>query len=149
MDNPAGITGLADLSTTGIKLVLAVPDVPVGNYARQSICNAGADAATYGDGYVEAVQANIVSEEDNVKAVASKVALGEADAGIVYTTDLTADIAAGVVVIEIPAEVNIVARYPIAPVAGGNAELAAAFIAYVNGPEGQAILQTYGFEPKP
>ncbi len=148
-DNPAGIASFADLSKDGVKLVVAAADVPVGNYGRQAVCKAGADTATYGDGFVEAVQSNIVSEEDNVKAVASKVALGEADAGIVYTTDVTEDIKADVVVIEIPAEVNIVAKYPIAPVAGGNADLAAAFIAFVNGPEGQAILQKYGFEPKP
>ena len=148
-DNPANIQTYADIANSGVKLVLAQSDVPVGNYARQSICKAGDDTATYGDDFVANVQNNIVSEEDNVKAVASKVALGEADAGIVYTTDVTADIKDQVVEIEIPQPVNVVAKYPIAPVKGGNAELADAFIAFVNGPDGQAILQKYNFEPKP
>jgi molybdate transport system substrate-binding protein len=146
-DNPAGVTGFADLGKDGLKLVLAQAEVPVGMYARQSICKAASDTATYGNSFVDSVTANIVSEEDNVKAVASKVALGEADAGIVYTTDVTADVADSVQVIAIPADVNVVAKYPIAPVTGGNADLADAFISYLTGPEGQAILQSYGFEP--
>lgn len=147
-DNPAGIASYADLAGD-LSLVLALPDVPVGQYARQSICTAGLDTATYGEGFVDAVAGNVVSEEDNVKAVLTKVSLGEADAGIVYTTDITADVADSVQIIEVPAEVNVIAKYPIAPVAGGDAALAAAFIAYVTGPDGQAILQEYGFEPKP
>jgi molybdate transport system substrate-binding protein len=148
-DNPAGVTGPADLAKDGLKLVLAQAEVPVGQYARQSICTAGQDTATYGEGFVEAVGANIVSEEDNVKAVLTKVQLGEADAGIVYTTDITADVAEDVTLIEVPAAINVIAKYPIAPVAGGNADLAAAFISYILGPEGQATLQQFGFEPKP
>jgi molybdate transport system substrate-binding protein len=148
-DNPAGITGLADLAKDGVKLVLAQAEVPVGMYARQSICTAAGDTATYGEGFADKVGANIVSEEDNVKAVLAKVQLGEADAGIVYTTDVTAEVAPDVMQIEIPAAVNVIATYPIAAVKGGNMELAAAFIAYVLGPDGQATLQTFGFEPKP
>jgi molybdate transport system substrate-binding protein len=148
-DNPAGVQSPADLAKDGLKLVLAQAEVPVGQYARQSICTAGQDTATYGEGFVERVGANIVSEEDNVKAVLTKVQLGEADAGIVYTTDVTAAVAEEVTMIEIPAAINVVAKYPIAPVAGGNAELATAFIAYILGPEGQATLQQFGFEPKP
>jgi molybdate transport system substrate-binding protein len=148
-DNPGGVTGLVDLANGGLKLILAQAEVPVGMYARQSICKAATDTATYGDDFATAVTANIVSEEDNVKSVASKVALGEADAGIVYTTDITADIADSVQVINIPAAVNVVANYPIAPVKGGNADLAAAFIAYLLGPDGQAILHQYGFESRP
>ncbi len=148
-DNPAGIESPADLAKEGVKLVLAQAEVPVGQYARQSICTAGLDTATYGDGFVDGVGANIVSEEDNVKAVLAKVQLGEADAGIVYTTDVTAELALDVLVIEIPAAINVIAKYPIAPVTDGNAELAAAFIDYVLGEEGQATLAEYGFEPKP
>lgn len=147
-DNPAGIETYADLAGD-LDLVLALPDVPVGQYARQSICMAGEQPDVYGDGFVDAVAANVVSEEDNVKFVLSKVSEGEADAGIVYTTDITADVADSVQIIEVPADVNTVAKYPIAPVAGGDTELAAAFISYVLGEEGQAILAEYGFEPKP
>lgn len=148
-DNPAGIQSPADLAKDGVKLVLAQAEVPVGQYARQSICNAGNDTATYGEGFVAKIGANVVSEEDNVKAVLTKVQLGEADAGIVYTTDITESVAPDVQLIEIPAAINVVAKYPIAPVKGGNAELAAAFIDYVLGPDGQATLQSFGFEPKP
>lgn len=148
-DNPGGVSAPADLAKDGLKLVLAQPEVPVGQYARQSICLAGQDPATYGEGFVDAVGANIVSEEDNVKAVLTKVQLGEADAGIVYSTDVTPEMAGNVSLIEIPAEINVIATYPIAPVADGNAELAAAFISYMLGPAGQATLQEYGFDPRP
>lgn len=147
-DNPAGIETYADLGGD-LRLVLALPEVPIGLYTRQSLCTAGEDRAEYGEGFVQSVAANVVSEEDNVKAVLTKVMLGEADAGIVYTTDITADVSSEVTIIDVPADVNVVASYPIAPVAGGEAALASAFISYVTGPEGQAILQEYGFDPKP
>ena len=148
-DNPAGVQTPADLATDGLKLVLAQAEVPVGQYARHSICLADQDSVTYGAGFAEAVGANIVSEEDNVKAVLTKVQLGEADAGYVYTTDVTPDVVEDVLIIEVPDAINVIAKYPIAPVTGGNTELAAAFIAYVLGSEGQATLQKWGFEPKP
>ena len=82
-DNPAGIASVADLAKDGVRLVLANPDVPAGNYARQSLCK----TAAAGGPSVEDYAANIVSEEDNVRSVLTKVELGEADAGIVYVTD--------------------------------------------------------------
>ena len=93
-DNPAGIASAADLAKPGIKIVLAQEDVPVGGYARDSICNMAADTATYGDDFVADVAGNVVSQEDNVRSVLTKVALGEADAGIVYTSDVTDDVVA-------------------------------------------------------
>ncbi len=142
-DNPAGIESAADLAKPGIKLVIAQEDVPVGGYTRESICNMAADTATYGDDFVTAVAGNVVSQEENVRAVLSKVALGEADAGIVYTSDVTND----VVAIEIPEAVNELASYPIAPVAGGNQDAATAYISFILSPDGQAILESYGFIP--
>ena len=142
-DNPAGIASAADLAKPGIKLVIAQEDVPVGGYTRESICNMAADTATYGDDFVTAVAGNVVSQEENVRAVLSKVALGEADAGIVYTSDVTND----VVAIEIPEAVNELASYPIAPVAGGNQDAATAYISFILSPDGQAILESYGFIP--
>src|SRR5680860_1832523 len=126
-DNPAGIESAADLGEDDLRLVIAAPEVPAGAYARQSICLMAAETGTYGQGFVERVAANVVSEENNVKSVLAKVALGEAGAGIVYTSDVTDD----VVAVTIPDEVNVVASYPIAPVIGGNEELARAFISYV------------------
>lgn len=142
-DNPAGIASAADLANPGIKLVLAQEDVPVGGYSRDSICNMAADPATYGEDFVANVAANVVSQEDNVRAVLSKVALGEADAGIVYTSDVTED----VVALEIPAAVNELATYPIAPVATGNQDAAAAYISFILSADGQTILESYGFIP--
>jgi molybdate transport system substrate-binding protein len=148
-ENPAKIASLADLAKPGLKLVLAQPSVPVGGYAVQSICRAGQDSATYGADFVSKAGANVVSQEDNVKAVLAKVQIGEADAGIVYTTDVTPAAAKEVTLIPIPDAVNVIAKYPIAAVKGGNAELASAFIAYLESDAGQATLAAYGFEPKP
>jgi molybdate transport system substrate-binding protein len=146
-DNPAGITSLADLANDGVSVVLAQPDVPVGQYARQSLCAAGQDSATYGDGFVDAVAGNVVSEEEDVRDVLTRIQLGEANAGIVYVSDYVATEGGGVALVEIPDDVNAIASYPIAAVEGGDADLAAAFISYVLGPDGQAVLQDYGFEP--
>lgn len=145
-DDPASIQSPVDLAEDDIKLVLAQPEVPAGRYARQAICAMDADAATYGADFATKVAANIVSEEEDVRGVLTRIQLGEADAGIVYVSDA---IAAGdaVTTIEIPSNVNVLASYPIAAVAGGNELVAAAFISYLLGAEGQATLTEYGFEP--
>jgi molybdate transport system substrate-binding protein len=137
-DNPAGIASIDDLANPGVKLVLAADTVPVGTYSRQALDNAGiADAA----------EGNVVSNEDDVKAVVQKVALGEADAGIVYQTDVTAAVKETVTAIPIADAVNVVATYPIAVIGGApNATLATSFETYVLGP-GQAVLQSFGFLP--
>ncbi len=143
-DNPAGIETFADLANGGVQLILAAPGVPIRDYSDQSIALMG-DAA-----FQAAVYANLVSEEPNVRQVATKVSLGEADAGIVYTSDVTPDIASSVMQIEIPVELNVVASYPIAALTGApSGSLAQAFVDFVLGPEGQAILQSSGFGPRP
>jgi molybdate transport system substrate-binding protein len=123
-DNPAGIDSPADLGQDGLKLVLAQAEVPVGKYARESLCKMGQDSATFGDDFVNSVAANIVSEEEDVRDVLAKVELGEADAGIVYVSDANAG-KDQVKLIEIPSGVNVIATYPIADVTGGNEELGA------------------------
>jgi molybdate transport system substrate-binding protein len=135
-DDPAGVSSLDDLGHPGIKLVLAADGVPVGDYARELLGNAG--IAT------EAL-ANLVSNEDDVKGVVQKVALGEADAGIVYRTDVTAAVAGDVAVVEIPDDINVIAVYPIAALAGAPTP-ARGFITYVLGP-GQTVLRDAGFLP--
>ena len=104
------------------------------------------DTATYGSGLRGAVAANVVSEEEDVRDVLAKVALGEADAGIVYVSDA---VAAGdqVHVVDIPDEVNVIATYPVAVLAGGDEALGSAFVAYLLSEEGQAMLERYGFQP--
>jgi molybdate transport system substrate-binding protein len=143
--NPAGIHTLQDLTKPKLKLVLTNKDVPVGNYARQALEKLSQDA-TYGPDFATRVLANLVSEETNVKQVASKVQLGEADAGIVYSSDVTPALRDAVRVIEIPPAFNVIAKYPIAAVKGANNEAGAqAFIAYVLSPAGQTILARHGF----
>jgi molybdate transport system substrate-binding protein len=132
--NPKGVTGLSDLANPDLKVVLAAPEVPAGKYAAQAL-----DAAK--------VTVQPVSLEDNVKAVVTKVSLGEADAGIVYVTDVTAggDTVGGV---EIPVDQNVPATYPIAVVkASGHQAQAQAFMDYVKGAEGQQVLESFGFLP--
>lgn len=143
--NPAGIHTVQDLAKPNIKLVLTNKDVPVGNYARQALEKMSHDPA-FGTDFSKRVLANLVSEETNVRQVASKVQLGEADAGIVYSTDVTPALRDAVRVIQIPQEFNVIAKYPIAVVKGANNEAGArAFIAYVLSPVGQAILARHGF----
>ena len=143
--NRAGITTLQDLAKPNLKLVLANKDVPAGGYARQALEKMGHDPA-FGHGFAARVLANLVSEETNVKQVAAKVQLGEADAGIVYSTDVTPALRPAVRVIQIPPEFNVIAKYPIAMVRGARNESGArAFIAYVLSPAGQAILARHGF----
>lgn len=130
--NPTGITGVADLAEDDLIVVQCAPEVPCGTYATQIFENAG-------------VTVTPRSLEQNVKAVVTKVALGEADAGIVYVTDVTAA-ADDVEGVEIPADINVVAEYPIAAVAQApNLDAARAFIDFVLGQQGQEILASDGF----
>jgi molybdate transport system substrate-binding protein len=135
-ENPAGIEKLGDLTRNRVKLVLAADGVPAGDYAREIFASAGiADDAL----------ANVVSNEEDVKAVVTKVLSGDADAGIAYVTDVTPNLADRITVITIPDDVNVTATYSIAVVAGSQeADLAQRFVHYVLG-EGQAILAEYGF----
>ena len=132
--NPAGVTGVADLAKPEVKTVLCAPEVPCGRYSTQILQAAG-------------VTVTPVSLEQNVKGVATKVAGDEADAGIVYVTDVLAagDAAEGV---EIPADINVVAEYPIASVGTSTkTEVNRAFIDFLLGEQGQSILADYGFLP--
>lgn len=134
--DPAGIVAVGGLGERGIKLVLAAEGVPVGDFAREMLTNAG---------IAEEALANLVSNEDDVKGVVQKVALGEADAGIVYRTDVTASVAEDLEAIDVPDDVNVVAVYPIAALAGAS-EHARGFVEYVLGP-GQDTLRAAGFLP--
>ncbi len=148
-DNPAGLQTPLDLSRQGLKLVLAAPDVPVRNYVEEALDKMDADPA-YGEGFKAAVLANLVSEEPNVRQVVTKVSLGEADAGIVYSSDVTSDMAGTLLRIEIPDGLNIVASYPIAAIKdASSSQVARSFIDFVLSGDGQAILQKWGFGSAP
>ena len=133
---------LQDLAEPGTLLVLAGPNVPAGRYALEILENLN---EVYGADFSERVLANLVSEETNVRQVAAKVGLGEADAALVYATD--AAVLRGVEVLEIPAAYNVTARYPIAVLEDSRQpELASAFVEFVQ-TSGQEILSERGFSP--
>ncbi|MBD0709461.1 MULTISPECIES: molybdate ABC transporter substrate-binding protein [unclassified Streptomyces] len=131
--NPFKVDALKDLADTKLKVVLAAPEVPAGKYSRKIL-----DA--------QHIAVKPVSEEPSVRAVLSKVELGEADAGLVYETD--AESAKDKVdAVAIPDAQNAVAEYPAATVKeSAHAEAAAAFVAWLSSPEAQKILQDAGFQ---
>ncbi|HEY4882077.1 MAG TPA: molybdate ABC transporter substrate-binding protein [Myxococcales bacterium] len=141
--NPAGLAGLQDLPKAR-RIVVGVPEVPIGAYTLRIL-----DAASkrYGGDFRANVEARIVSRELNVRQVLAKVGLGEADAAIVYRTD-AATAKQNVEVIPIPADLNVVAEYPIAVLTGAKQPaLAAEFVGLVLSPAGQEVLATFGFRP--
>jgi molybdate transport system substrate-binding protein len=142
-ENPGKLENLDDLAKANLKLILADPSVPAGNYARQVLTKMSEDPV-YGENFASAVLANLVSNETDVRQVVTKVELGEADAGIVYLSDVVA--VKGLGTLTIPERFNIIAQYPIAILStSSNPNLAEEFIAYVISPAGQAILEKWGF----
>jgi molybdate transport system substrate-binding protein len=140
VDNPAGIESLDDLTEDDVQLVLAAEGVPAGDYARQMFQEAGIS---------DAAAANVVSNEEDVRAVITKLIAGDADAGIGYVTDVTPAVSDRVELIPIPDRVNVISTYPIAVVNGTQeADLAKGFVDFVLG-DGQQTLAEYGFLPPP
>jgi molybdate transport system substrate-binding protein len=134
--NPEHITGLADLGRKELKVVLAAPEVPAGKYAHEALTRAG-------------VTVDPVSLEVSVKGVVTKLSLGEADAGIVYVTDV--DAAHGKIEgVAIPEDQNVMATYPIARLdAAALPGDAQAFVELVLSDAGQTVLAEHGFLPAP
>jgi molybdate transport system substrate-binding protein len=142
--NPAHIATLQDLTRPGLKIDVAAPAVPVGNYTLQVLAKMST-TADFGAGYAAAVKANFVSQEQAVTNIVQKVALDEADAGFVYTTDASND-KSHLDEIAIPDALNVIATYPIAVLKGSaNATEAQKFVDFVLSAQGQAILSAYGF----
>jgi molybdate transport system substrate-binding protein len=135
-NNPQHITALEDLAKPGVKFVTAQPSVPIGQYTAQMLDKASADPA-YGADFKSRVQANTVSQEDNVRQVVSKVQLGEADAAVVYGTDATPQVRDQLQLIQIPDPLQQLATYSIAVAKGANPAGGEAFVSYV--------LATWGF----
>ena len=139
------VQAFADLARPGVRLVLAGPEVPIGKYARDVFTNASQPGGGISADFSGKALANLKSNESNVRAVLAKVQLGEADAGVVYGTD--ASIARNdVKVVPIPTQYNVIAAYPIAMLTGAKNPVGArAWVAFVLGTDGQAILAKYGF----
>jgi molybdate transport system substrate-binding protein len=142
-DKRALVRTFADLPAA-TRLVVGVPEVPIGRYTLQILDRA---SHSLGADFRQRVEANIVSRELNVRQVLAKVSLGEADAGFVYRSDaLSAQDRVGIV--SIPSELNVIAAYPIALVAGApHPLLARAWLDLVLSKTGQAALQHAGFIP--
>ncbi|MFH9469220.1 molybdate ABC transporter substrate-binding protein [Streptomyces clavifer] len=131
--NPEKVASLKDLADPGLKVVLAAPEVPVGRYSREIL-----DA--------QKIDVKPVSQEPNVRAVLSKVELGEADAGLVYGTD-AATATDKVDAIDIPDAQNAVASYPAATLrTSENSEAAAAFVTWLSSPDARKFLTDAGFQ---
>jgi molybdate transport system substrate-binding protein len=144
--NPGGLTALKDLAKPGLKIDLEDKSVPAGQYSLDFLDKAVKDPA-FEASFKDNVLKNVVSYETDVKAVVSKVSLGEADGGIVYITDYNAA-SDKLGKMDIPDALNTVAVYPIAPISDSkNPDLANAFIALVLSPHGQAVMAKYGFIP--
>jgi molybdate transport system substrate-binding protein len=145
-DNPKQIAAVADLARDGVKLVTAQPSVPIGQYTAQMLDKAAADLA-YGADFKTKVESNIVSREDNVRQVVSKVQLGEADAAVVYSTDATPQVREQLQILQVPDPLQTLATYPIAVAKGSNSAGGEAFVTYVLGTNGQATLARWRFLP--
>jgi molybdate transport system substrate-binding protein len=143
--NPAGIETPADLAKTGIKVIAAGDTVPITKYANQLVAKLAGQPGYPAD-FVARYAANIVSKQDNVSAVVAQISLGEGDAAIVYMTD--AKTAHGVATIDVPAGANVPATYAGVVVKGTpDLDSGRAFLAWLAGPEGQAVLGSFGFLP--
>jgi len=134
--NPGAIESVVDVQRSGTRLVVAAEGVPVGDYTRTVLDTLGLSAALE----------NVISNEDDVKGVAAKVALGEADAGFVYATDVT-PVASRVLAIELPADAQPLIVYQVAVVVGTEQEEAArAFVEALGSRAGRDALSAAGFE---
>jgi molybdate transport system substrate-binding protein len=135
--NPKGVKSLADLADLGV-VALCAPAVPCGKYAAQMFTQDGVT-----------IPPEKVTLGQDVKATLAAVSPGDADAGIVYVTDAKSA-GSTVTQVKIPASLNVLAVYPIAPVAASqNADLAHAWVEYVVSSAGQKTLAKYGFLPVP
>jgi molybdate transport system substrate-binding protein len=132
--NPKNVDSIDDLANPDVKVALAGPDVPAGAYALEAFKNAG-------------IAVDPISEETEVKAVVTRVAVGGADAGVVYVTDAKAASDVDIEEVPIPASVNVIATYPAVSLTDSdNADLAAQFVQFLVTKQAQRILNDYGFE---
>ncbi len=146
-DNPAEISGIEDLGSKRLLLVLAVTGTPIRDYTNAMFYSHNDE---YGDDFAKRALGNLVSEESNVRLVVARIALGEADAGIVYQTDVTDEVRDDVIRFPIADRHNQTASYPVAVLADtALPELSEAFIVFLRSDDGQAILGSFGFCPPP
>ena len=142
-DAAPGLESLLKLAQPGHKIVVGAEAVPIGQYTRQFLANAEQDDR-FGPEFRAGFEANIVSQEQNVRGILSKLQLGEADAGVVYASDLVGS--TELQSMEIPAHLNVSAVYPIALTQDSRQpEQAATFVTFLFSEEGTAVLESHGF----
>ncbi len=145
LENPGRLMQIRDLARPGLKVIMAAKEVPAGQYTLDFLQKAAQDPGL-GAAFADQVIRNVISYEENVEAVVSKVALGEADAGIVYSSDVKTSPANRLGSMTIPDAYNVTAAYPIAVVETSPQKAASnAFVAYVLSGDGQKTLERYGF----
>ena len=141
----SAVKSLADLTRPGLRIVIAAPGVPAGEYTRQ-LLSAVDRAGTYGRDYAARFMKNVVSEEPNVRQVALKVQLGEADAAVVYSSDVTPALKARVQAVALPGRFAALTPYPVGVTLDSRSALQArAFVAYLLSADGQRTLRKWGF----
>ena len=139
------VMAMQDLARDEVRLVLAQPEVPIGAYAREVLDNMS-EIPKFGEDYIDKVLSNVISLEINVSQIIGKIAIGEADAGVVYSTNLVSGVGEKLKSIPMPHEINVEASYFIAVTSETESpEAAEAFIDYLLSPKGQALLTKYGF----
>jgi molybdate transport system substrate-binding protein len=144
-DNPAKIETPKDLADASVKIIGAGDAVPITKYATQLVANL-AKQPGYPANYVAAYGANVVSKEDNVSGIVTKVSTGQGDAGIVYVTDANGK--ADLATVDVPADADVIATYAgVVVKTSSNPDAASAFLMWFAGPDGQAILSGFGFLP--
>jgi molybdate transport system substrate-binding protein len=144
-DNPAKIETPKDLADASVKIIGAGDAVPITKYATQLVANL-AKQPGYPANYVAAYDANVVSKEDNVSGIVTKVSTGQGDAGIVYVTDANGK--ADLATVDVPADADVIATYAgVVVKTSSNPDAASAFLMWFAGPDGQAILSGFGFLP--
>lgn len=145
--NPANITSLKDLAAPGVKILMGTKDLPAGDYALQVLDRLAADPE-YGPVYKESVLSNVVSQETTVNRIVSKIALGEADAGFAFISDVSPEMIGKVTRISVPDKYNVVGDFPVGVLSQSKyPEEAQAFLDLMMSSDGQAVLEKYGFIP--
>lgn len=146
-DNPANVTGLKDMAVPGVKILMGTKDLPAGDYALQVLDRLAADPE-YGPVYKESVLSNVVSQETTVNRIVSKIALGEADAGFAFISDVSPEMIGKVTRISVPDKYNVVGDFPVGVLSQSKyPEEAQAFLDLMRSSDGQAVLEKYGFIP--
>ncbi|MYE26361.1 MAG: molybdate ABC transporter substrate-binding protein [Chloroflexi bacterium] len=142
-DNPANVDTFEELAENGVLLVLAAPGTPIRAYTDAMLTSYNVER---GEDFRARVLANLVSEESNVRQVVARVALGEADAGVVYQSDALGDIVDRVITIPIAERHNQLASYPIAPLTdAANPGLAESFLRFIRSEKARGFLAAHGF----